>query len=198
MLQGEVSGFEEIWREARPRLEEYKEKFESEWSPIGDQVLSRLSTLAKTSWTVDRIRVHFIDCLYGGFGWNDCIGFTPFPDMEVQKKFIAHELSELITPQHIIVESLRRADLNSGIAHTVVDMLAYFSVKDFLAKPIFPNPEKRGIRPNQNYYPAVEELYPLFELYAENSSIYTDFEELAQNMIAKLKAPKASLVIENN
>ena len=196
--QGGEAGFEEIWREARSRLEEYKEKFESEWSPISDQVLSHLSTLAKTSWAVDRIRVHFIDCLYGGFGWNDCIGFAAFPDLHVQKKFLAHELSELITPQRLVGDALGKANLNSGITHTIVDMLAYFSVRDFLAKPVYPNPERKGIKPNPNYYPVVKELYPLFELYAENPSIYTDFEELVQDMIAKLKVSKASSLIEND
>ena len=193
-----VAGFEEIWSEARPRLERYKESFEAEWSPIGDQVLSRLSTLAKTPWALDRIRVHFIDCLYGGFGWNDCIGFAAFPDLQVQKKFLAHELSELITPRHIIGDALRKAGLSSEIAHTVVDMLAYFSVRNFLARPVYPNPERKGIRPNPNYYPAVEELYPTFESYAENPSIYADFEELVQVMIAKLKVPNASPTIQND
>jgi len=193
-----VAGFEEIWSEARPRLERYKESFEAEWSPIGDQVLSRLSTLAKTPWALDRIRVHFIDCLYGGFGWNDCIGFAAFPDLQVQKKFLAHELSELITPRHIVGDALRKAGLSSEIAHTVVDMLAYFSVRNFLARPVYPNPERKGIRPNPNYYPAVEELYPTFESYAENPSIYADFEELVQVMIAKLKVPNASPTIQDD
>jgi len=196
--QGGVAGFEHIWKEARPRLEEYKEKFQSEWSPIGDQVLSRLSTLAKTPWALDRIPVHFIDCLYGGFGWNDCIGFAAFPDLQVQKKFLAHELSELITPRHIVGDVLRRADLNSEIAHTIVDMLAYFSVRDFLAKPVYPNPERKAIKPNPNYYPAAEELYPAFESYAENPSIYADFEDLVQDMITKLKVPNASPTIQND
>ncbi len=173
--QGGVAGFEEIWKVARPRLEEYMEKFQSEWVPISDQVLSRLSILAKSPWTVDRIRIHFIDCLYGGFGWNHCIGFAAFPDLQVQKKFLAHELSELITPRH------------SEITHTVVDMLAYFSVRDFLERPVFPNPEKKGIKPNPNYYPAVAELYPFFERYAEDPSIYIDFKEVVQDMIPSLK-----------
>ncbi len=196
--QGGVAGFEEIWTEARPRLEEYKEKFESEWSPTSDKVLNQLSTLAKTPWTVDKIRVHFIDCLYGGFGWIDCIGFAAFPDLQVQKKFLAHELSELITPRHIVGDALRKAGLNSEIAHTIVDMLAYFSVRDFLARPVYPNPERKGIKPNPNYYPAVEELYPAFESYAENPSIYADFEDLVQDMIAKLKVPNASPAIQND
>lgn len=185
-LEG-AAGFEEIWRETGPRVEDYKEKFASVWSPISDQVLSRLSELAKTEWMADGIRVHFIDCLYGGFGWRDCIGFTPFPDMEVQKKFLAHELSELITPQYLVADGLRKAQVDSGIAHTVVDMLAYFSVRDFLVRPVYPNPEKKGIKPNPNYYPAAEELYPIFERYAENPSMYTDFSALVRDMIPRLK-----------
>jgi hypothetical protein len=196
--QGGVAGFEKIWNEFRPRIEEYKEKFESEWSPIGNQVLSRLSTLAKTSWTFDKIHVHFIDCLYGGFGWRDCIGFAAFPDLQVQKKFLAHELSELITPRQLVGNALRKADLNLEIAHTVVDMLAYFSMRDFLAKPVYPNPERKGIKPNPNYYPGAEELYPVFILYAENPSMYTGFEELVQDMIEKLKASKTNLTVSNN
>ena len=182
-----VAGFDEIWKEVKPRLEEYMEKFQSEWVPISDRLLSRLSILAKSPWTVDRIRIHFIDCLYGGFGWNHCIGFSAFPDLQVQKKFLAHELSELITPRRIVGDALRRASLNSEIAHTIVDMLAYFSVRDFLERPVYPNPEKKGIKPNPNYYPAVAELYPFFERYAEDPSIYKDFKEVVQDMIPSLK-----------
>ena len=142
--------------------------------------------MAKTHWKTDKIHVHFIDSLYGGFGWDDCIGFAAFPDMEVQKKFLAHELSELVTPQQIVARALRNAGLNLGTTHTVVDMLAYFSVKDFIAKPVFPNPERKGIKPNQNYYPSVDELFPIFERYAENPSAYPDFESFVDSMIAGL------------
>ena len=190
-----VAGFDEIWKEVKPRLEEYMEKFQSEWVPISDRVLSRLSILAKSPWTVDRIRIHFIDCLYGGFGWNHCIGFAAFPDLQVQKKFLAHELSELITPRRIIGDALRRASLNSEIAHTIVDMLAYFSVRDVLERPVYPNPEKKGIKPNPNYYPAVAELYPFFERYAEDPSIYIGFKEVVQDMIPSLKEGTESRVL---
>ncbi len=66
-------------------------------------------------------------------------------------------------------------------------MLAYFSVRDFIAKLGFPSPEKKGVRPNPNYYPAVEELYPAFERYAEDPSIYTDFRALIRDIIPSLK-----------
>ena len=183
-----MHGFDEIWRETRPRLDEYMEKFESEWSSISDHVMARLSLLAKTPWSLDRIRVHFIDCLCGGFGWVDGIGFAPLPDLEIQKKFLAHELSELITPRRIVAEALRNASLNPEIAHTVVDMLAFFGVKDFLSRPVFPNPWKKGIKPNPRYYPAAGELFPMFEYYAENPSMYSDFRALVLDMTSKLNS----------
>ncbi len=187
-----MHGFEEVWRETRPRLEGYKKRFESEWSSISDQVLSRLSLLAKTPWSLDRIRVHFIDCLYGGFGWTDSVGFAPLPDLEVQKKFLAHELSELITPRRVVAEALRNANLDPGIAHTVVDMIAFFSVRDFLDRPVFPNPWKKGLKPNPSYYPAAGELFPMFEYYADHPSIYGDFRALVQDMILGLNGLSAS------
>ncbi len=193
-----MHGFEEIWKETRPRLEEYREKFESEWSSISDRVLSRLSLLAKTPWSLDRIRVHFIDCLYGGFGWADSVGLATLPDLEVQRKFLAHELSELITPRRIVAEGLRNANLDPGIAHTVVDMLAFFCVRDFLSKPVFPNPWKKGLKPNPSYYPAVGELFPMFEYYADNPSIYGDFRALVQNMILGLNRRSASSTAEKD
>jgi hypothetical protein len=192
-LQKEV-GFEEIWSETRPRLEEYKDKFESQWSPISEQVLSRLSELAKRPWHSEKINVHFVDCLWGGFGWKDCIGFAPFPDMEVQKKFLAHELSELITPQGVVSEALRKNGLSSEITHTVVDTLAYFSVKDFIAKPVFPSLEKKGIKPNKNYYPCVDEVFSVVERYSQDPSSYPTFAGLVEEMVPRLKASSTSAI----
>lgn len=155
--------------------------------PVSDEVLGRLQDLTKTHWRVGEIIVEFIDCLNGGFGWDDSIGFATLPDMEVQKKFLAHELSELITPRRVLDERLKNARLNMGITHTVVDMLAYFAVKDSMKKPIPPNKEKKGVRPNPNYYPVVDVLFPFFEHYAENPSIYQDFPTFAQYLIEFLK-----------
>jgi len=123
LLQGS-NDWGQIWGLTRPRLEEYKQKFESVWNPINDLVLSHLSQLSKSEWTTDEIRVHFADCLNGGFAWHDSIAFATLPDLEVQKKFLAHELSELITPSHRVSEELEREGLDPGVTHTVVDMLA--------------------------------------------------------------------------
>jgi hypothetical protein len=109
------------------------------------------------------------------------------PDVEVQKKFLSHELSELITPSPLVKKELRKARLDPEIAHTVVDMLAYFSAKDFIAKPVDPNMERKGVVPNKNYYPKVEELYPIFEEYSRNSSEYDDFASLVRKIVLRLK-----------
>jgi hypothetical protein len=182
------SGWEQIWDMTQPRLEEYRQKFQAVWSPISDSVLSSLSQLSKAEWTVDEIRVHFADCLNGGFAWHDSIAFATLPDIEVQKKFLAHELSELITPSQLVSEELEREGLDPGVTHTVVDMLAYFSVKDFIAKPMPPNIERKGVVPNKNYYPKVEELYPIFDDYSKNSSEYDDFGSLVKKIVLRLKA----------
>jgi len=187
--------FEDIWEEVRPRLDDYRYKFLAEWAQISDQVLMRLRDLAKAHWISDKIHVHFIGCLYGGFGWNDCIGSAAFPDMDIQKKLLAHELSELITPHHTIQKALASAGLNPGIAHTLVDMFAYFSVKDFIPKPGPPLQEKRGIRPNPSYYPAAEALLSIFENYAENPSVYPDFSTAAEAIVSKLKAASLSSTV---
>ena len=100
---------------------------------------------------------------------------------------MAHELSELITPSPLVEEELEREGLNLGIIHTVVDMLAYFSVKDFIAKPVNPNIERKGVVPNKNYYPKVEELYPIFSDYSENPSDYDDFASLVKKIVLRLK-----------
>jgi hypothetical protein len=181
------NGWAQIWELTLPRLEEYKRKFESEWNPISDLVLSRLSQLAKTEWMTDEIRIHLADCLNGGFAWHDSIAFATLPDIEVQKKFLAHELSELITPSQLVTKELGKSKLVPEVAHTVVDMIAYFSVKDFIAKPVDPKIERKGVVPNKNYYPKVEELYPLFEEYSKNPSEYADFASLVEKIILTLK-----------
>src|SRR5713101_2835604 len=82
-------GYEEIWAKTQGRLEEYRQRFEAVWGPFSEKVLANLSELAKREWVQKDIQVHFVDCLWGGFAWTDCIAFTPFPDIEVQKKFLA-------------------------------------------------------------------------------------------------------------
>ncbi len=109
---------------------------------------------------------------------------VPFPERDVEKKLLAHELSELITPQSMIVRRLRTSGLDVGLVHTIVDLIAYFSVKDFLE-----NPERKGMKPNPNYYPAVGELFPFFESYSKNPSSYDSFETLIHDAFSEIKSP---------
>jgi len=139
---------------------------------------------AKEEWAADDIDVAFVDCLNGGFAWQDSIALVPFPESDVEKKLLAHELSELITPQSTIARKLKTSRLDVGMVHTIVDLIAYFSVKDFLE-----NPERKGMKPNPKYYPAVNELFPFFETYAKNPSSYDDFETLIQDAFREIRAP---------
>jgi hypothetical protein len=47
--------------------------------------------------------------------------------------------------------------------------------------------ERKGVVPNKNYYPKVEELYPIFEEYSRNSSEYDDFASLVRKIVLRLK-----------
>src|SRR5437879_13152681 len=64
IIKQDVHGYDDIWASTKPRLEEYKQKFIEEWSPINSQVLSRLSLLTKEDFTVTDILVNFVECLY--------------------------------------------------------------------------------------------------------------------------------------
>jgi len=192
LLRDGALGYDDVWEKTRDRLEEYKGKFEGLWDPVGQKTVANLSMLTKREWVVDEILVDFVDCLWGGFSWVDTVAFTPFPDKEVQKKFLAHELSELITPSSMVESRLAESGLDVGIAHTVVDMIAYFSVKDSLS-----NLERKGIRPNPGYYPAVETLYPLFEKYSRDPSAHDDFGTFVNDMVSKLKESEGQLKVHN-
>ncbi|HYY92264.1 MAG TPA: hypothetical protein VE955_09770 [Candidatus Dormibacteraeota bacterium] len=195
LRQRRALGFDEIWKETRPRLVKYMYSFQSLWTPISDRVLSKLRELAKAHWQTGTIRAHYVDCLYGGFAWKDSIGLTTLPDMDVQKKFLAHELSELITPQQLVRQHLQKEGLDLRIADTVVDLFAYFSVRDFLSKHDSKSEEKNGIRPSRRYYAEADVLYMFFERYAEDPMIYADFDSVIRDMISVLYQKNALPVL---
>src|SRR3989454_11404387 len=91
--------------------------------------------------------------------------------MDVEKKFLAHELSELITPTSTVNRILADGGLDESISHTVFDMIAFFSVKDFIK-----NLDRKGIKPNPSYYPMANTLFPLLEGYSRDPAAYPDFE----------------------
>lgn len=188
LIDQNMADYGEIWKDVGARLEQYTNNFAKKWSQLGDRVLSNLSNLVQRDWDSEEIVVCFVDCMYGGFGWVDSIALTPVPEMDVAKKLLTHELSELITPQNIVAESLRRAGLEDdstyqhGLVHTVVDLVAYFSVKEFLS-----NPERKGMKPNPKYYPYTDAIYPLFEAYSSDPTRYENFEELIREMVSVMK-----------
>ena len=182
VIKQDVHGYDDIWASTKLRLEEYKQKFIEEWSPINSHVLSRLSLLTKEDWTVNDIRVNFVDCLNGGFAWTDSVAVYPFPDMDVEKKFLAHELSELMTPTSTVIRILADAGLDESISHTMVDMLAFFSVKDFVK-----NLDRKGIKPNPNYYPMANTLFPLLEGYSKDPGAYPNLESFLKRMVPLLE-----------
>jgi len=183
IMKQDVHGYDDIWASTKPRLEQYKQRFVEEWSPISSQVLSRLSLLTKEDWTTTNdILVNFVDCLNGGFAWTDSVAVYPFPDMDVEKKFLAHELSELMTPTSTVIRILADAGLDESISHTVVDMLAFFSVKDFLK-----NLDRKGIKPNPSYYPMANTLFPLLEGYSKDPGAYPNLESFLKGMVPLLE-----------
>src|SRR2546422_11240696 len=183
IMKQDVHGYDDIWASTKPRLEEYKQRFVEEWSPINSQVLSRLSLLTKEDWTVnDDILVNFVDCLNGGFAWTDSVAGYPFPDMDVEKNFLAHELSEFMTPTSTVVRILADAGLDESISHTVVDMIAFFSVKDFVK-----NLDRKGIKPNPSYYPMANTLFPLLEGYSKDPGAYPNLESFLKGMVPLLE-----------
>jgi hypothetical protein len=182
------SAFDEIWNETEKRLVKYNEQFQTYWEVVQDKVLTNLAGLAKKEWATDEITVAFVDCLNGGFAWHDSIALVPFPEIDVEKKLLAHELSELITPQSTIARSLRASGLSTDLVHTFVDLIAYFSAKDFLE-----NPERKGMKPNPNYYPAVNELFPFFDRYSRNPSSYDSFEAVIQDALSEIRSPVSTV-----
>jgi len=153
-----VDYYEHIWTQTKPGLEKYAQKFETEWNSVAASVLSRMSIIARRPWKRENINVHFVDCLYGASAWIDDIALAPFPETDVEKKLLAHELAHTLVPDYFLKTKLKQIDLDLSLSHTIVDLIAYFSIKEHVA-----DPERRGIKPSPNYYEQVDKLYPVLE-----------------------------------
>lgn len=165
--------YEDIWTQTKPRLKEYAQTFEIEWDSIGASVLSRMSSIARCSWKHKSIDVHFVDCLYGASAWVKDIALAPFLDMDVEKKLLAHELAHTLVPDHFLKRRLRHFGLDLSLSHTIVDLIAYFSVKEHVT-----DSERRGIKPNPNYYEQVDRLYPILEGCHKHPETCQNFDEI--------------------
>ena len=158
IYQEALNPYETIWALTEPGLKTSISEFEPQWIPVQQSILTRMSSIAKLPWKKEYVKVHFVDCIRGGSAWIRDVALPPFPNMDVEKKLLAHELAHTLAPDYFLKTRLQRFGLDWAIAHTVVDLIAYFSVKEHVVEP-----EKRGIKPNPSYYAHVEELYPVFE-----------------------------------
>lgn len=165
--------YEDVWMKTEPKLKEYALKFEVEWDPIGASVLSNMSNIARCSWKHESMNVYFVDCLYGASAWVRDIALAPFPDTDVEKKLLAHELAHTLVPDHFLKTKLRDFGLDLSLSHTIIDLIAYFSVKKHVT-----DSERRGIKPNPDYYEQVDRLYPIFEDCYKHPETYRGFDEV--------------------
>jgi hypothetical protein len=144
-----------------------------------------MSNITKVSWETDDIKVHFVDCVHGASSWIEDLVLPPFPDMDVEKKLFSHELAHILVPYYFLKTKLRSYGLSYNIAHTIVDLIAYFGVKDHVTEP-----ERRGIKPNPSYYAEVNKLYPIFESCYKNPEQYQNFDDILKQIKRETKQIK--------
>jgi hypothetical protein len=180
ILEEALPPYEDIWAETREKLEKYKVAFETEWHPIYESVLNIMSNMAKLQWRIDSINVHLVDCVHGAAAFIEDIVLPPFPDMDVEKKLLTHEIAHVLMPEYFLKTKLQNLGLDPVISHTIVDLIAYFGIKEYLT-----DPERLGMKPNPKYYVHVHKLYPIFEECYENPEKHRNFEEILEQI--KLK-----------
>jgi len=169
--------YKDIWAQTEVKLKEYMSKFEAEWNPICKSILTIMANLAKLSWTTKAINVHLVDCVYGAQSWISDVVAPPFPVVDIEKKLLAHEIAHTLLPDYLLKTKLQSLGLDGDISHTIVDLIAYFGVKEYVA-----DPERRGIKPNPNYYAKVTKLYPIFEDCYKNPERHQSFDEVLKQI----------------
>lgn len=177
ILSEALTSYENIWAQTEVKLKEYKSKFEAEWNPIYESVLTKMSNIAKLPWKIESINAHLVDCVHGAQSWIGDVVLPPFPIIDIEKKLLAHEIAHILVPNYFLKTKLRSLGLDHAISHTIVDLIAYFGVKEYIN-----DPERRGIKPNPNYYAQVPKLYPIFEDYYKNPSRYQGFDEILKQV----------------
>jgi len=173
ILSEALPSYEILWAQTEAKLEEYRSRFEAEWNPVGESILTKMANMAKLPWEVESINVHLVDCVYGAQSWARDVVAPPFPDVDVEKKLLAHELAHILVPDYLLRTKLKSLSLDAAISHTIIDLIAYFGVKKHVT-----DPERKGIKPNPDYYAEVPKLYPIFENCAENNDQYQNFDEI--------------------
>jgi hypothetical protein len=173
ILSEALPAYDRIWEQTEAKVREYVTGFETEWDPIQKTVLSKMSEITKLPWKTERVNVHFVDCVHGASSWVKDVVMPPFPDVDVEKKILSHELAHILVPDYRLKVKLRNHGLDLSIAHTIVDLIAYFGVRGYVS-----DAEKRGIKPNPSYYSRVPELYPIFEGCWKNLGKHQSFDEI--------------------
>ena len=177
ILSEALTSYESIWAPTELKLKEYKSKFEAEWNSVHDSILIKMSNIAKLPWETESINVHFVDCVYGAQSWIRDVVLPPFPIIDVEKKLLSHEIAHILVPDYFLKTKLHHLGLNYSISHTIVDLIAYFGVKEHIT-----DPERRGIKPNPNYYVQVPKLYPIFEDCYKNPDRFQNFDEILRQI----------------
>jgi hypothetical protein len=169
--------YRSIWEQAEHRIKEYAREFSDTWNLTQSSVLPKMSEIAKLSWAVESINVHFVECVNGASSWADDIVMACFPDTDVEKKLLSHEIAHILAPDYLLKTKLQSLKLDDALAHTIVDLIAYFSVKNHLA-----NPERRGMKPNPHYCLEVSRLYPIFEDAYDHPNKYGSFDDILRQI----------------
>ena len=121
IYQEAINDYEVIWTQTEPKLKRFASDFEAQWISIYESVSTVMSKMTKLSWKTRRVNVHLVDCIYGGSAWTRDIALPPFPDVDVEKKLLAHELVHTLVPDYYLKARLEEAGLDWNLAHTVVD-----------------------------------------------------------------------------
>jgi len=177
ILSMALPSYEDIWTQIEAKLQEYKSRFEAEWNAIHASVLTKMSSIAKLPWNIKSINVNFVDCVHDASAWVRDIVLPPFPIIDVEKKLLVHEIAHILLPEYFLKTKLQSLGLDCAISHTIVDLIAYFGVKEHVT-----NPERRGIKPNPNYYAQVPKLYPIFEKCYKNPNQYQNFDDILKQI----------------
>jgi hypothetical protein len=177
ILSEALPSYVNIWAQTEPGLDEYMSRFEAEWNLIREPILTDMSKLAKLPWKIESINVNLVDCVYGAESWVRDVVMPAFPVIDVEKKLLAHEIAHILVPDYFLKTRLKALGLDCAISHTLVDLIAYFGVKEHVT-----DPERKGIKPNPNYYAHVPELYPVFEDCFKNPDLCRDFDDILRRI----------------
>jgi hypothetical protein len=173
ILSEALTSYEDIWAQTGAKLNEFKSSFETEWNRVYKSILTHMSNLAKLPWPTKSINVHLVDCVHGAQSWIADVVAPAWPVVDIEKKLLAHEIAHILVPDYLLKPKLQDLGLDCAIAHTIVDLIAYFGVKDYVT-----DLERRGMKPNPNYYAQVAELFPIFEDCSRNVDKYHSFDEM--------------------